>query len=75
MASTETSTISLPANTALHDKWFPVEPVHMILLPAKTAGLDEWLPAESRDSVSCRNSHQEAESHGQTWQEAIFHRQ
>ena len=40
-----------------------------ILLPEETTVHEKWLPC---DSASCRDSRQEAESHEQSLQEAIY---
>ena len=52
------------------------ETVRDLLLPAETTVHDKWLPADCPcDSASCRESRQEAKSHGQSLQEAIYQAQ
>ena len=47
------------------------ETVRDLLLPAETVVIDSYRDC-TRDLASCRESRQEAESHGQSIQEAIF---
>ena len=52
------------------------ENVRDLLLPAETAVHEKWLPAETvRVTASCRDSQQEAETHGQSLQEGIYQAQ
>ena len=43
-----------------------------LLLPAETTVHEKWLSAETVHSAFCRNSRQEAKSHGQSLQEANY---
>ena len=51
------------------------ETVRELLLPAGTTVLEKWLPAETVcvTLLPAESSRQEAESRGQSLQEAIFH--
>ena len=52
------------------------ETVRDLLLPAETIVHETWLSADCLcDSASCRDSQQEAKSHGQSLQKAIYRAQ
>ena len=60
------------AETALHI-WLPPRlSAISCFLPKLLSAQNGFLPGLF-DSASCRESRREAESHGQTWQEVIYH--
>ena len=66
---------SLPALTVLHI-WLLLRLSRISCFPARLLSLrNSFLPGCRQDSASCQESQQEAESGGQSWQEALCHQQ